>query len=702
MFKKTFLFILLCLSLTLPSVASAALFSNTTRSSIQSGLVGWWTFDGGDMTATAAIDKSTTLNAASITGAMVKVPGKLGQTLRWTGATNYLSAPDNDAYTVTNLSFGAWIKTSSATTQIIGEHLDGTEGYGIYVASDGTLHGYGTFSASQDDATGKVVRDGKWHHVMMVRNDDADKRYYFVDGVMVAQFDDTQTTTASATAALIIGARTNGGLNYVFNGNIDDLRLFSRPLSADEVYSLYQYGSAKINVSSQAVANQGGASNLVGHWTFNGGDMTATTAFDKSGSGNTLTANAGQRLAGKVGQAYGARATSADRASAVQSGSLNSFSTQTVSLWVRTPVPSAAQIALRKTSNAPQNVYQLDTNGSKFRYIVGVAGVLDVATSNTTVVANKWYHVVGTYDGTKVRLYVNGVEDATPQDQTGTINTGTTNSMFLMGDENGTNLFSGIVDDVRIYSRALSADEVYSLYKYGGAKITINSQAVANQGTTNGLTGYWTFNGADTINGTTKTFLDKGSYNIVATTSNATLTPGKVGQGTSYNGTNSRTTTNLSSNYNLTASDFTYSHWMRSTQTAFATMGGVRDTTGTAQNVLVLTGINLTANKPSVFYWAATSQSFAGNTTVNDGKWHLITVTYTNGGAMKLYVDGKFDNQATPSGSAGNVDKKMNLGSNINTGDSGLQFFNGQIDDTRLYSRALSANEVYNLYMYGK
>ena len=71
---------------------------------------------------------------------------------------------------------------------------------------------------------------------------------------------------------------------------------------------------------------------------------------------------------------------------------------------------------------------------------------------------NTWTHVAGTYDGTTMRFYVNGVEVASLA-QTGTINT-SSGALTIGGDASNGQYWSGLIDEVRIYDRALSATEI--------------------------------------------------------------------------------------------------------------------------------------------------------------------------------------------------------------------------------------------------
>jgi len=81
-------------------------------------------------------------------------------------------------------------------------------------------------------------------------------------------------------------------------------------------------------------------------------------------------------------------------------------------------------------------------------------------------VSTDWTYVMGTYDGSTMRLYVNGVQVATAP-HTGGIPFSTAD-LIVGGQANGSNFFDGIIDEVQIYNRALSAQEILDIYNSSG------------------------------------------------------------------------------------------------------------------------------------------------------------------------------------------------------------------------------------------
>jgi hypothetical protein len=81
----------------------------------------------------------------------------------------------------------------------------------------------------------------------------------------------------------------------------------------------------------------------------------------------------------------------------------------------------------------------------------------------------RWHHIAGVYDGTKACLYIDGVLSG-PADLYGRF--ATNNDPIYIGEESTNQMYgwNGLIDDVRIYSYALSAEEISELYQSESVK----------------------------------------------------------------------------------------------------------------------------------------------------------------------------------------------------------------------------------------
>ncbi|ROH95864.1 endo-beta-N-acetylglucosaminidase H [Chryseobacterium daecheongense] len=115
---------------------------------------------------------------------------------------------------------------------------------------------------------------------------------------------------------------------------------------------------------------------------------------------------------------------------------------------------------------------------NKLQFVLSINNVQQKLASNTALNANTWYHVAATYDGATMKIYINGVLDAS-KSQTGSVNS---SGAFNVGySYNISRNFNGKIDEVRVWKRALSQTEI--------SQNTCNVTLPATS-----LTAYWKFN----------------------------------------------------------------------------------------------------------------------------------------------------------------------------------------------------------------
>ncbi|GAB6042408.1 LamG domain-containing protein [Endothiovibrio diazotrophicus] len=205
---------------------------------------------------------------------------------------------------------------------------------------------------------------------------------------------------------------------------------------------------------------------LVAHYTFSG------SADDISGHGNFGAVSGAQLTTGRAGDANGAYAFSGvgESIEVADSDSLDITGAITLSAWIN-PAEQRTQYLLVKGTNVNGDEaapYGLSTSATgDVIFAIRPDGALS-QTRSTGYDLNEWNHVVGTYDGATATLYVNGVLAASRQ-VSGALSA--TTLPLLIGTRLGlaSDTVNGTLDDLRIYNRALSADEVAQLHDLGGA-----------------------------------------------------------------------------------------------------------------------------------------------------------------------------------------------------------------------------------------
>ena len=275
-------------------------------------------------------------------------------------------------------------------------------------------------------------------------------------------------------------------------------------------------GSATINAtfggfSANAIVTVTVAIGLVAAYGFSEG--SGTTVTDSSGRGNNGTiAAATWTTAGHSGNALSFNGTNS-WVTVNDAASLDLTNGMTVEAWVKlTTVSGWRAVVIKETTGGL--AYGLYANTNLNRPAGAIHTTTDVNLYGTAaLVANTWTHLATTYDGANLHLYVNGAQVAS-QAFTGSL-PNSTNPLRIGGDSVWGEFLSGVIDDVRVYNRALSVTEIQT-----DMNTPVNSSAQ------NGLTAApssFTLSGAGATQQltVTATYADGSTQNV---TSNAATT----------------------------------------------------------------------------------------------------------------------------------------------------------------------------------
>ena len=145
--------------------------------------------------------------------------------------------------------------------------------------------------------------------------------------------------------------------------------------------------------------------------------------------------------------------------------SLNITDEITVSAWAKFNVKNNYNTLVSKWKTSLDRTWNLRLDGSidqKISLTIKSGGVNFVATGNIAPI-NQYIHFIGTYDGEIIRIYENGNETGNNPSPSGLMDSDGTAKIIIAGKELG-DYFNGDIDDIRIYNRALSTDEISLLY----------------------------------------------------------------------------------------------------------------------------------------------------------------------------------------------------------------------------------------------
>jgi hypothetical protein len=201
-----------------------------------------------------------------------------------------------------------------------------------------------------------------------------------------------------------------------------------------------------------------GDNSLVGYWTFDEG--SGGTAYDYSGSNATGSWNGTgvHYVAGKIGSYAGQFATSTgDYINLGNIASVQGISGITITAWINPTALSGEECVISKYGGA----WLFEPVNSGLSFYVGTSNGMK-STSGGTLTTGSWQFITGIYDGQNIRTLINGVQVASSP-QTGNISISGT-SVQIGSYSSGAYIFPGLIDDVRIYNRALSAAEIQAMY----------------------------------------------------------------------------------------------------------------------------------------------------------------------------------------------------------------------------------------------
>jgi hypothetical protein len=247
------------------------------------------------------------------------------------------------------------------------------------------------------------------------------------------------TTGATSHSSAVTGLAS--GTSYAFYVRCRDAALNANP---DDFTIAFSVAAA--------------ASGPIAAYSFNEG--AGTTLNDRSGRGHTGTISGAtwSPAGGRFGGALSFDGVN-DWVTVNDTAVLDLTTTMTLEAWVNPSAVTNWRTVLLKERTGGLAYALYGANGaSRAAGYVNIGGT-DIGVNATANLAlNTWTHLAVTYDGTTIRVYVNGTQVAT-RAQTGAMAT-STSVLRIGGNSVWSEFFQGLIDEVRIYSRALTAAEI--------------------------------------------------------------------------------------------------------------------------------------------------------------------------------------------------------------------------------------------------
>jgi hypothetical protein len=670
-------------------------------------MIGWWPGEGN------ADDVRGENNGTLVNGTTFSA-GKVGQSFSFDGVDDFVKLPDNFLLYPTGgssnapLSFEAWFKTNAGGVIFGQQDVDPFNTVGgaipaVYVGTDGKLYAQMFWKGSVDPIVSPgTVNDGIFHHVAVTY--DGTNEQVYLDGVVIGTKAFTQQSYAAVykyqfgtgnTGTLWPAAPTGTGGWFSFNGLLDEPTLYTRALSQTEIQSIIAADNAgKCKPRCTPPPN-----NLISWYT---GD---DNPFDIFGINHGTLQNGATFANGKVGRAFSFDGVD-DYVRIPISPSLQTVSNAiTIDMWVKlnSLPPNTGSLLLSnhiQSFGSPISGVNLAVSPSgnvTFQTRLNNA-CCQAVTSNAVIQIGTWQHIAGVWDGANLRVYIDGTAD-TVVAASGTLQMnrdiflGINSDNFFGGTI--THQVNGLIDEVEIFDRALSATEIQTINNTASAgKCKQCLEPPAN------MVGWWS--------GDANSNDSSGSAYNGTLSGSASYAVGRVGQAFSFDGNAGSVVVSRpggSDALNMQAGNFTVDAWVKIPPTAPIGNRIVFDDGYAGASTLRLA---IQDNKAEL--WIRDSSfnqvDVIGTTALNDGAWHHLAGV-RSGMTGLIYVDGQQEGSVT-NGSLGSVASTCSVafigGTRTDSicGSPGTEnLFIGQIDEVEVFNRVLTQTEIQSMVAAG-
>jgi hypothetical protein len=466
------------------------------------------------------------------------------------------------------------------------------------------------------------------------------------------------TTDKSIVRDIEIGA-FSGGNN--FTGEICEVLVFSKVLSATELKQVHTYLGQKWGISNtdrsivdlagnddNGLFGDGTVANMPDYDFYNKGALTfnGTSDYVKVGPNSSLQVN-----------------------------------NVTIAAFFKTVNNGQGVQFIAGYGNTGVQGYWLGVVGGPIRFFVGNGSTSLQLNSGISPNNDQIYYVVGTYDGTNQRIYVDGVLMASSTSVSGSLSyTGMTDG-FLIGQVQGFTggrYLTGNIYAMQVYNRALSATEISQNYEAQKSKF---ANTIVQQGLVLNLDA-----------GNPYSYAGAGAtwYDVSGNSYNGVLTSGPTYSTTNggiinFDGVDDYS---ISTVANIPASS-TVGIWIKSSNYDVKIPISINgDSYGSGPNIFFYSGLinwNIGDSADNPFT----------NSSYPDSNWHYIVVTNDSSTNAKLYVDGVLIGTAAYRSTASTVSNNFWIGRFH--GDNNYTI-NASVGITHLYNRVLSASEVLQNY----
>lgn len=445
-----------------------------TAATAPTGLVEWWTADNNALGARNR-NNGILQNGASYAS------GKAGNAFNFDGADDVVQIGDNSTldFGLGDFSVEAWIKWNGAQTN------GGSSEYGVinktasYAGSPGWGFEISTYGASGGNADIIFYNSGQgtwnntnvqtptpyppdvWHHIVGIRQ--GSTLSFYVNGQLVHTKSNPEAAfSVNNSQPLVIGDHSWGPN---FPGQVDELAVYDRALSASEIQNIFNAGSAG---KSKPTATAAPPNQVL--WLAGDGSTSDLTALNPIG---ILRGDTGYRV-GKVGQSFNFDGTG-DYVEIPDNTAQRPANDLTIEGWFKVgSLDNTPHFVSKPLVGSLYNSYVIWYEG-QIRAGHGTPSNFETLFTGFTPNLDTWYHYAYTLDDAANvhKFFINGSEIASATSTLPLYYDANPNPLLIGAEYDSSStpvsFLNGQEDEASLYNRALSADEIASIYNAGQA-----------------------------------------------------------------------------------------------------------------------------------------------------------------------------------------------------------------------------------------
>jgi hypothetical protein len=471
--------LLLCIGLIM---TTQMIFSQVPSYVPSNGLVGYWPFNGN------ANDQSGNSNNGTVNGATLTADrfGNANSAYNFDGNDDFINGQFGVPLTTNGngISLSCWLYLSENVTSIPQINLNNSvtsSGYGLWsnLSASNLLVISGLCGNAFDTPTMQMNANtelslNSWNFVNMTCDLSSNFSKLYINGSLISQ---SNSPLIQASLTQFAFGKWLGN-NVYLNGSLDDIGIWNRALSQQEITNMYN----GVNYSDTCNAVSGSLVNgLVAYYPFCG------NANDQSGNGLNGIVNGATLTTDRFGNSNSAYNFDGVN-DFIQAPSIN-FSNHTISCWVNLETYSTNSSGnlsgiISSLMGPPYSGLELRIDGNGFTtYLLGGNSMWYHNTIPNSFPLNEWINLTVSWDGSITKIYKNGILI-----QTLNVPFFTNNNFPILigtrGDYSNGGWFDGKIDDIGVWNRSLTQQEITQLYNQNQCttNITVTDTLIINVG----------------------------------------------------------------------------------------------------------------------------------------------------------------------------------------------------------------------------